>query len=333
MITQARIVGASVHLSNVHQQAATAGTPEYIVTPEALAHFLPCPSKWQAGYHAEWAERHRWGAVLSTCVLMPDLWPVEYVCRPDSYNDSAWVCPQCKSEGKTKLCSKCGGTRRKQTVVRAWAGAATPCKAWTAAQEAAQRTILSNAGWSAAMAATARIRADEPAAELLRNCAANVHLVGEWTSTDGRTKAPLATLVSIVPDEGTALDNALAALRSTPSVEHRAWLERAHYGRLWMKAAVDLAMYNLATEGTRSKYLVLLSESEPPFEVGRRELSAKLLQLGREDFEAGMELYARCLAHQVWPTHDTAEDGTQAWTLVDQEPWLGNTLPRQVARE
>ncbi len=333
MITQAKIVGTGVHLSIVHQQPATPGRPEYIMTPEALAHLLTCPSKWQAGYHAEWAERHRWAAVLSTCVLTPDLWPVEYVCRPDSYNDTVFVCPQCKSEGKNKRCSKCGGTRRKQTVTRPWAGAAAACKAWTAAQDAAQRTILPNAGWSAAMAATARIKADEPAAQLLGDSAANVHQVGEWTSNDGKTRAPLATLVAIVPEEGTALDNALGALRPTPSVEHRTWLERAHYGRFWMKAAVDLAMYNLATEGTRSKYLVLLSESEPPFEVGRRELSAKLLQLGRDDFEAGMELYARCLAHRVWPTHDTAEDGTQGWTLVDQEPWLGNTLPPQVPRE
>jgi len=334
MITNAKLIAAGTHLSALHLQAAAPGQPNFTMTPEALAYFLPCPSKWQAGYTAEWAQRHRWPAVLSTCYLTPDMWPIDYVCRPDTYNDTALICHSCKTEGRTNVCNKCGATRKRQTVSRPWAGAASHCRAWTAAQQAASRTVLPNSVFNAAIAATARLRADAAAAEYFAASSTNVLFTATWAPESGSPEIPIATLVSLLPKEGSEFDNSLGAFRSAATIEHNQWLERAHYSRFWMKAALDLKLYNLATGSVRNRYLALLSEKDPPFEVGRRSLATQLLQTGEEDFETGMAIYAQCLANNLWPSHDTADDGAQGWSVVDHQPWLAsNSRPSLVATE
>ena len=103
---------------------------------------------------------------------------------------------------------------------------------------------------------------------------------------------------------------------------HGPWTRAAYYAGYHLRAALALDLWNHARDEDRSDFYYVLSESQPPYEPARRQLSRPFIALGRKSYQSLLARYARCLKHGLWPGYDLDSEGAETWTPVDIEPWM-----------
>jgi hypothetical protein len=146
-------------------------------------------------------------------------------------------------------------------------------------------------------------------------------LRGVWQADAGGPKVAVMAHIGVVPADHSAHYRCLASLRAVTATDIPTWVARATGGGLFLAAALQLALFEAATEDGRNGYLCMAVEQEPPHVVGRRQLSAESLREGRAALDRLLAAYALCAKHRVWPGFDTDEKGQAAWTVVDAPAW------------
>jgi len=170
--------------------------------------------------------------------------------------------------------------------------------------------------------ATLALLAERPIAEFADASQTQVWVAGQWRDQDTNLVIPLRALVAYVPSGSGHYARALGAFRTPREAGHGAWTRVCYFGGYHLHAALALDLYNHAADEDRLEFYFVLSESMPPYEPARRQLSPQFIALGRKTYQNLLSRYARCLKHNIWPGYDLDEKGDEIWSVVDLEPWM-----------
>jgi hypothetical protein len=129
-----------------------------------------------------------------------------------------------------------------------------------------------------------------------------------FTGSGGKFDAPMFELSSINHPtkcrwDCITADGEIWDYKTTITAHPEKFARSAHENGYWLKMALQHDHYELEF-GERPRRVVLLAQSKKaPYIPQAYELTDEQLQVGREQYQAALRLYGRCLAADVWPAY------------------------------
>lgn len=284
------------------------GDPAFVMSRSALMAFRACPAKWKAGYESRDTTSTDWGTLLDCRVLTPKRFAERYILQPEH-------CPATK----TMQCVKDGEAVVGEAVD--WAPASAFCKAWKREQEKHGLHVLTAAEKRDSDLALKTLADDTRIATLLVASQTQVLVLGEYHDRTTDLVVPVKTLIDLVPNKLSVHGNCLADLKSARTAAPRAWQRVVDEMGYDAQAAMNLDLYNLATQEQRNTFCHVIQENTPPFQTARRMLSLEFVNLGRAKILSALRRYCLCLAAGHWPDYD--EDSPyNGWGLTEPAAWM-----------
>lgn len=285
----AKIVGDDVDPAIYAKETHERGEAGYVISRSSLMTFAHCPARWLAGYQQKATDALDFGSLADTLFLQPHRFLERYAVKPLTYKND-------KGEEKP------------------WNGNSNVCRAW-----------LDDCGKSGKLPVHAEDVAEAKLAlrriDTIRETRNQVEIRATYQdaediSGEGTTlTVPVKALIDIVPD---APADWLADYKTSISAHPRAWAKAVNQYNYDAQGAFFLDLFNAATGEERKEFRHIVQENYPPFEVGRRTLSAEFLSLGRDKYLKALRLYCKCLKTGVWPSYDAPSE----WTVTEPELWM-----------
>lgn len=289
-----RIVGERVNPEVHHRQEHERGELGFVMSRGELMRFNECPAKWKVGSPQSETSEMRWGSLIDCLLLVPE-----------EFHDRFAVCPETYPDKKT-------GEQKP------WNFNSNFCKEWREDQEG--KTILKHDDRLAADAALRNFNFDEFDA-LRAGARCQVSLSAEYFDSATELTIPIRALLDLVPGEG-EYQNSIVDLKTTSSAEPRAWARKVSSDHLDAQAALYLDLWKAATGEERCDFRHVIQESDPPYHVELRLLSAEFIELGRIKYGAALKKYCGCLASGVWPGYQNKSLVFGRWGLCEPEAWM-----------
>lgn len=307
MITNAKIIGANVDVSDYHYQAARRGDKSYVMSRSELTTFAQSPSKWINGWRFESTDATEWGSLMDTLVTMPHTFDKQFAIKPETYTNE-------KGE------------------VKPWSGNAKVCQAW--ADEQGHKTVIKSADKREAQKAMARMMKDPYLSEFIQCSAKQVMVTADYQDLATGLVVPLKGLIDLVPDAvnewyGRSLGDFKTARNAHPDEwKWVVWKMGYH-----VQAALYLDMYCAARpDEDRQEFRHVISENESPYEPARRWLDLEMIQEGRKVYCAALARYCQSLASNSWPAWDDMSAGLiEGWTQISLEPRMIANISVEIA--
>lgn len=305
MFKNAKIVSVGTNPDVYHRSGSDVprGHREFVMSNTSLGEFASNPHRWIRGYRRKVSKKQvDWGNLIDCMVLTPGQFDERFAVYPTHYPDS-----------KT-------GEMKKFTLSSNW------CKKWKEDHENFQcitKTDLDNA-----TAARARLAEDPIIMEMLDGCQTQVFVLGEYHDPQTKIVVPVKCLIDVVPSVSNTKnsnDRCLADLKTCRHADKRSWERQVYLFGYHRQAALYMDLYTEATKEDRTDWRHIVSESEPPYEPARRQLSGgenSFIELGRNQVLSALRTYCACLEANSWPSWDDGSGTIQGWTLVSPEAWM-----------
>jgi hypothetical protein len=298
-----KIVG-QVSPADYHRRdpAIPRGHPEYPMSFSELSEFSNCPSRWVRGYRDAGTEATEWGSLVDALVTTPTSFDDRYAVTPETYP------------------AKVG----KALVDKPWRFGAGYTDTWRDAKEAAGLIVVKHDTHLRAFSACKVMLADPEIGDLLSACGKRqVMVVAEYHDKDTGLVVPVRGLVDLWPDpEHPRFGKCLADVKTVANASPELFIDHVFRFRYNVQAAIYLDLAQAAGED-RTDFLIAAQESFEPYQVGRRHLSAEVLELGRMKYAGWLARYAYCLKTGQWQDYEV---GTRqlldGWGLLEfTKPW------------
>lgn len=273
------------------------GKADFVMSSHQIPLFDSCPARWVRNYDPkpENTDALKWGSLIDCLLLQPEQFTARYVFRPETYP---------AKDGE-----------------KPWHNGATYCKEWNAQHEG--QTILAKDEHAEAVTAVDRLSEDQHVKEVLRNSQRQVWVMAEYQDRETGVTVPLKGLIDLVPDSNAEFyGKCLVDLKTATSASPRKWQRTVYERNYHIQAALYLDIYRAAVASDRTDFIHIVQENFPPYEPGRRLLSAEFVQLGRDQYLSALRRYAQCLKSGYWPGYDEGERSIQGWTLTEPESWM-----------
>ena len=296
--SNARIVGVDVDPISYHKLQGERGKPEFIVSNSMLKEFARCPRKWRVGGEPERdSDACRWGELLDARVLSPKQFGNRFAVVPAQYQDS------------------------KTGDMEPWTFAANVCKQW---REDHSGTIhVKTEEMDGADDAIGRLQSDDGIAVLLAISKTQVHVAADYRDKATGLIIPVKGLIDLVPNKDELFfGRCLADLKTTRHGGMRQWVRECYNFGYHIQAAMYLDLYTAATGEDRTEFLHVLSENTPPYEPGKRLMTARFIEIGRRFYQSTLSFYCECLARDTWPSYDYGREGVNGWSFCAPEDWM-----------
>lgn len=295
----AKIVGSQVEVEEYRHQVVNRGHPDYVMGRSSLMEFAICPSRWVRGYEGKDTDATDYGRLIDCLVLSPDAFADNFIVSPEEY-------PGAKGEMKP------------------WTRQANYCKEWELERTKAGLEVIKKPEMDAASAAKARLLYDEQIAELIEHSEHQVMVTADYKDKETNVTVPVKALIDILPDvRRLPWSKSLADFKTARNAHPARWGRVVFDDDLDAQAALYLDMYVAATDEDRTDFLHIVQESFPPFEIGKRIISAEFLEIGRHKYLSALRYYARCLAEKHWPTYDeNARLGFNGFQVIGPDAWM-----------
>ena len=290
--TSARILGYGLTRSSYPNHALPRGDARRSVSQSDLKAIVSNPHKWLKGADDEGSDAMEFGSLVDCLLLTPDAFEATYRTTPETYVD------------------------QKTGVEKPWNFNANVCKEWRDTLPDGVN-IVSPADVAEARKAVANLRADKAIAALLAGARHQCLIAAEYTADNGVT-VPVAALIDIVPAKG---NKRLADLKTARDASGGGWNRVVFKLGYHVQGAFYLDIWNSVPDNAddqRDGYIHIIVENETPYEVGRRELDAEFLTIGRDEYRHALNAYAECIAANEWPGYDKPGE----FTLTCAEPWM-----------
>lgn len=299
-LTAGKVVGEGITYAVYSRQSVERGHPEYIMGRSELDDFNTCPSKWLAGFESDGSKATEWGTAFDCAVLTPERLKTDYAVCPETYPDS------------------------KTGEPKPWTFAANFCKAWREKQ--GDRTILKAETAKELETAEKALYADEVATEFVLCSKRQVMVLAEYRDKETGLVVPVKALIDLVPDMNhERFGKCLADLKTTTCASPRVWSREVEKYKLHWQGALYLDAWTAATGEDRVDFRHVIVESDPPYQTGRRILSADFIAFGRLGYLGALKRYCQCLKSGEWPDYETQPamviDG---WGVTELESWMIN---------
>ena len=331
MFQNCKIISTGVNPAEYHNRdVSTRGTPGYSVSSSDLRMISGMsPSKWKNGFELPASDALIYGSLLDVLVLTPDQFDARYILQPAEYETKVLRCPSCGSVTEAKKCQKCKIDREEHVIVKPWNNNSDTCTSWAEAQAKAGREVVAQQDLDTAVLAKKRLEADPQISALLAACDRQVWVAGEWLDEATGVVLTVRCLIDLVARPDSMFPKTIGDLKSTKNAAVGAWASWARKVGYDTQAAWNLDLFNAATGRDMTSFCFILSESSPPFEIGRRYLEVAQLQPeqdsfspGRSKYRAALKLYCQCIKKGRWPGYDdTDEASLSGWTLLAPDPW------------
>lgn len=305
----ARIVGKNVDPASYHAQKVERGHKDYVMSRSELCEFMHCPARWRAGYQRKDTDATEFGTLMDALLLDNDNFEKRFAVEPATYP---------AENGKEKK----------------WTYQATYCKEWRAERESEGKLTVSVRDHAEAQRALSILLSEPDIAALIEQSDKQVHVTGEYHDRDTGITVPVQALLDIVPHAGGEFGNFIVDFKTANSAFPMVWQRHVFDYNYHVQAALFLDLYTLAAvkdpiERDGWSFLHLIQESYHPFQVGKRLLSAELIELGRLKYIAALRFYCACLHANVWPGYDNPEQqrlsvviAGSSWTIVEPLPFM-----------
>jgi len=322
MFGECKIVTTHASPRAYRAQDAVPGDFSYRMSAGSFTEFKRCPRRWIAAKGEPRRPADKWRELLECLLLTPRQTDMRFAFRPATYVAKVLTCPACGSVTDAAICRRCNQRRRPKEEVKPWSAKAEYCAKWQAQAEERNQTTVKAEDMDAAKLAVDRLLGEREIAEFGDGSQLQVWVQGEWRDQDTKLVIPLRALIGYCPNGNGHYARALGAFRTPRDAGHGMWARTCYFGAYHVYAALALDLYNHATDEDRNEFYFVLSESLPPYEPARRQLSSQFIGLGRKTYHGLLSQYARCLKHNVWPGYDLNEKGDEIWSVVDLEPWM-----------
>lgn len=295
----AKIVGSQMDAEEYRHQVVNRGHPDYAMSRSDLMEFARCPSRWVRGYERKDSDSLDYGRLIDCLVLSPRAFEDKFAVAPEDY-------PGAKGEMKP------------------WTRQANYCKEWEAERTKAGVEVIKKNEMDIAAAAKARLLYDGQIADLLEHSEHQVIITADYQDHETGVKVPVKALIDILPDvRRLPWSKSLADFKTARNAHPARWGRVVFEDDLDAQAALYLDIYCAASGEDRTDFLHIVQESYPPFEIGKRILSAEFLEIGRQKYLSALSHYARCLAEKHWPTYDeNARLGFNGFQITEPEAWM-----------
>lgn len=297
----AKIIAANYSSEKYHAENGERGTAQYIMSRSALMELRRCPHRWIKGFATEDTDATEWGSLLDTLLLTPSQFETRYAVRPDTYTSA-------------------------KDGVKPWNNNATVCKEWNESVEAEGKKPLKKADLAEVQAALKSAKDDEIISSVLADCACQVYVVGDYYDEATGLTIGCKGLLDIVPGKDSAWRKSIWDLKSARNAAPGPWprvvFERSYH----VQAALSLDLYNAACpDEDRTDFCHAIIENVKPWEPGKRLISEDFLTLGRAQYRAALERYAKCLKSGEWPGYEAeSRDVINGMTISQPESWMAN---------
>lgn len=311
MITNCKIVRVNADARDYHAEPIPRGHKDFVMSKSQLLDFMECPSRWKEGYESEATIATKRGEVWDCMVLQPEQFEQRFAVKPITY--PAPSTHAAVKKGRIEVGSPLPWNRN-----------ADFCDEWELEQEKNGRIVISTALAENVRRAREIVMDDALCAPLFEGADFQVEVRGIYTSQQAGLHVPLKGLIDIVPrglinivQDFTGHPGCLVDFKTAADASPRRWFRSAFGFGYHVQAALYLDLFNATNPDVkRDQFLHIVQETTDPFQVGRRAVSADVLDLGRSFYVAALERYCECLKTGIWPSYDVG------WTTWELEPYM-----------
>lgn len=299
------------------------GTPKFVMSSSGIRAFYEYgPSKWREPIEDEegnisfveftGSKSTEYGDLFDTLLLTPELFNDRYKVRPKEYVNE-------------------------KREVKEWSANAKFCRAWKEDYEAEGFTITNDGELFKVNQAIKRFLRDDEFKRFVEQSEKQVWIVGEWHDESGII-VPCKCLIDLCPRKDSDFHKSMGDVKTTKNAKPVPWEKWCHAAGYDVQAAWNYQMFVAATNREITTFRFLLSENTPPYEVGRRMMSASLedperdlgdIASGRRQIKKMMGVYCACLKTGKWPGYDDTDESINGWTIVAPNPYAD--IARQFA--
>ena len=279
--------------------ALVRGNPQYPMSFSELSQFAVCPSRWIAGYREEENEVMQWGSLIDTLALTPEQFERRYAVTPETY-------------------------RNEKGIDKPWRFGANATDAWKEDQLAAGLKIVKREHHAEATAAVKALLGDEEIASLIEASQRQVMVVAQYEHPEGKIVVPLKCLVDLLPRaDDPKWGKCVADLKTCTNASPEPFIDHIYRMQYYAQAALYLDALR-STGEDRTDFLMVCQENFPPWQVGRRHLSAETVELGRTRYNGWLYRYAECLLTGHWGDYEAGQRCLlPRWAMVEfTKPWM-----------
>ena len=307
MFKNCKIKSIGADARQYHSQAAARGSKDLVVSSSLLRSvFVKCPQAWLDGWSLAASDSLEYGSLFDVLVLTPDQFDSRYVLQPATY----------PAEGKKK---------GDPVEVKKWSNNATFCKDWNKAQEESGKQVVSEKELDDAKAAADRLFRDPQIKAFIASCEKQVWITGEWHDEATGLVVPVQCLIDLVEREVPLTAQRIGDLKTTKNAALLPWARWARFAGYDIQAAWNLDLFNAATNRSIDIFEFVLSESEFPYQTGRRVAiqtnsgdpemdEGSALVAGRRQYRKMMASYCQCLKTGKWPGYDDTDESSNGAT-------------------
>lgn len=276
------------------------GEPDHIMSRGELIEFARCPHRWLMGYGEEDEDTTatEWGSLADCLALSPGRFAESYVVTPETYPD--------KKTGETKP----------------WNWNATFCKDWREVTAKSGKKPVKGETFTQVENAMKFLFANEQIASFIHRSKKQVFVMADYVDPETKIVVPIKCLLDLVPALDSPFSKDLGDFKTCRSAKPFLWDRAVFEHGYHVQAALYMDAYTKATGEDRVSFRHILQESFPPWEPGKRILSAEYMELGRMAYLNALRRYCQCLASGVWPGYDEGRFVIDGWLLSEPEDWM-----------
>jgi hypothetical protein len=311
MITNAKIISTETNPEDYFKRGFLRCTPECPMSASDLKEFILCPAKYKAGGEEDVENSSLiFGSVLDCLLLTPTQFPLRFAIQPETYTDE---------KGTVKPFTKQSNT----------------CKKWLADQ--GRKTIITIDKLDEVNQAISRIKEDETIKSFLEQSHTQVYVSAVWKDETTGLEIPLKALIDLLPREDSEYSSCIADLKSTRDASPIKFNRDVFSFGYHIQGAFYFDMINafeppkMNDQGqeipSRDTFCFIIQENKKPFQSGKRILHVDFLEMGRNEYQAALSNYCKCLKSNFWPSYDDTDEAVQGWSTCFPEPFMeGKTM-------
>ena len=295
MITNAKIISTETNPEDYFKKGFMRCTPECPMSASDLKEFILCPAKYKAGGEEDVESTSLvFGSLLDCLLLTPNQFPQRFAIQPETYTDE---------KGNVKPFTKQSNT----------------CKKWISEQ--GYKTIITVDKLEEVGLAISRIKEDESIRSFIEQSNTQVYVSATWKDETTGLEIPIKGLIDLLPKEDSEFSSCIADLKSTRDASPIKFNRDVFSFGYHIQAAFYYDLIN-AVQDSRDTFCFIVQENKRPFQSGKRILHVDFLEMGRNEYQAALSNYCKCLKSGFWPSYDDTDEAVQGWTTCFPEPWM-----------
>jgi hypothetical protein len=296
------------------------GDVKFIMSSGELKTFATCPDKYIHGFNFQGSSATKFGSLIDTRILTPDLFDSLYAVQPDSYESTGMKCPKCGSITDSAKCGKCKCERDPVKIQKQWTSQSDTCQQWIAGQNG--KTVITKEELADCDAAIKRVMSKPTMKAFIEASDTQVMCIAEWHDEDTGLVIPFKILLDMVPRNDTEFFKSLGDFKSTRNAALIPFQVDAFKLGYHVSAALYRDIYVAATGEDRCNWVWLLAENVHPFQPGKRIMTEAFYDLGKSEYTRMLKNYCQCVKHGIWPDFEMTDESVGDWGIADVSPYM-----------